>query len=175
MFGRKEDDKDPIEEVLEATEEIKVEEPELKNSPEEESAFAQLARLTADFQNYKKRVEKDRTLWMDRSCMDVLLPLLAVVDNFDRALQDAQKNENQETFKDWIKGFEMIRKALYDFLAQQKVTIIEQVQTFDPLIHEAIMQVESDDHESEQVVQVLQAGYMYKDKVLRTAKVSVAK
>lgn len=175
MFGRKKDFKDPVQEGSETNKEKEVSENVSEETQEQESALSQLARLTADFQNYKKRVEKDRALWMDRSSMDLLLPLLSVVDDFDRALQDAQKNENQEMFQEWIKGFAMIRKALYDFLAQQKVVVIEQVKTFDPLLHEAVMQIESSDHESGDVVQVLQTGYMYKDQVLRTAKVSVAK
>lgn len=175
MFGRKKDFEEPVQEASENIEETKENENEAQESQEEESALSQLARLTADFQNYRKRVEKDRALWMDRSRMDVLLPLLAVVDDFDRALQDAEKNEDKEKFQSWIKGFEMIRTALYDFLAQQKVVVIEQVKTFDPLLHEAVMQVESADHESGEVVQVMQTGYMHKDQVLRTAKVSVAK
>lgn len=175
MFGRKKDFEEPIEEVSENIEQKEEKESEAQGTQQEESALAQLARLTADFQNYKKRVEKDRALWMDRSRMDVLLPLLSVVDDFDRALKDAQSGEDQERFQNWIKGFEMIRTALYGFLAQQKVVVIEQVQTFDPLLHEAVMQVESPDHESGAVVQVMQTGYMHKDQVLRTAKVSVAK
>lgn len=175
MFGRKKDIEESAQEAAEASTEKEIKDISSEQTQEQESALAQLARLTADFQNYKKRVEKDRTLWMDRSSMDLLLPLLAVVDDFDRALQDAQKNEDQEKFQEWIKGFAMIRKALYDFLAQQKVVVIEQVQTFDPLLHEAVMQLESSDHESGDIVQVLQTGYLYKDQVLRTAKVSVAK
>ncbi len=175
MFGKKKDFKEPVQEGSENIEEKEIKDSSIEQTPEEENALAQLARLTADFQNYKKRVEKDRAMWMDRSSMDLLLPLLSVVDDFDRALQDAEKNKNQETLQEWIKGFAMIRKALYDFLAQQKVVVIEQVQTFDPLLHEAVMQVESADHKSGDVVQVMQTGYMYKDKVLRTAKVSVAK
>lgn len=172
MFDRKEDFHQSVEEGSESIEKKEIEQ---QNNQEQESAHAQLARLTADFQNYKKRVEKERTVWMDRSRMDALLPLLSIVDDFDRALQDAQKNDGQELFQNWIKGFEMIRKALYDFLAQQKVVVIEQVKTFDPNLHEAIMQVESADHESGDIVQVLQTGYLYKDQILRTAKVSVAK
>lgn len=172
MFDRKEDFHQSVEEGSESTEKKEIEQ---QDNQEQESAHAQLARLTADFQNYKKRVEKERTVWMDRSRMDALLPLLSIVDDFDRALQDAQKNDGQELFQNWIKGFEMIRKALYDFLAQQKVVVIEQVKTFDPNLHEAIMQVESADHESGDIVQVLQTGYLYKDQILRTAKVSVAK
>jgi molecular chaperone GrpE len=174
MFGRKENEEELVEEVAESTQEQEAKKTEEFKSSVEEAVQDQLVRLGADFQNYKKRVEKDRTLWIDRSRMDVLLPLLTIVDNFDRALHDDQKNEEQ-SFKDWIKGFEMIRKSLYDFLAQQKVVIIEQMQTFDPTLHEAVMQVESADHASGDIVQVLQAGFMYKDQVLRAAKVSVAK
>lgn len=135
----------------------------------------QLARLTADFQNHKKRIEKDQLLWSDRAKSDVFVPLLAVVDDFDRALLDAQKSEQSETFKEWIKGFEMISKALYSLLAAQKVTPIEQTTTFDPYLHEAVVQVESADHESGAIVDVLQKGFMFKETVLRTAKVTVAK
>jgi molecular chaperone GrpE len=175
MFGRKNNEDESVKEESEAVEEQEVKEVEVQESQVDEAAQEQLARLSADFQNYKKRVEKDRTLWIDRSRMDVLLPMLSVVDNFDRALNDAKKNDEQEAFKNWVQGFEMIRKALYDFLAQQKVVVIEQMQTFDPMLHEAVMQVESADHQSDDIVEILQAGFMYKDKVLRTAKVTVAK
>lgn len=174
MFSRKENSDKPQEEAAEQTNENQEKEVVEKEVFEQESAQAQLTRLSADFQNYKKRVEKDRTLWMNRSRMDLLLPLLAVVDDFDRALEDAQKQDEQEAFAQWVQGFEMIRKALYDYLAKQHVTVIEQVQTFDPMLHEAVMQVPSEEHESGAVVQVMQRGFMFKDQVLRTAKVSVA-
>jgi molecular chaperone GrpE len=135
----------------------------------------QLARLTADFQNYRKRTEKDRVLWVDRSRADVLLPLLDVVDNFDRALEDAKKNDEQGSFEEWVKGFELIRKSLYEFLAAQKVVPIEQVQVFDPHLHEAVVQLEVPDYRSGDIVEVMQKGFMFKERVLRTAKVSVAK
>ena len=135
----------------------------------------QLARLTADFQNYRKRTEKDRVLWVDRSRADVLLPLLDVVDNFDRALEDSKKNDDQGSFEEWVKGFELIRKSLYEFLAAQKVVPIEQVQVFDPNIHEAVVQLEVPDYRSGDIVEVMQKGFMFKERVLRTAKVSVAK
>ena len=175
MFGRKKDSEEPIKETTEKVEIEKTQGEEVQELQEDSAAKDQLARLTADFQNYKKRVEKDRSLWIDRSRMEVLLPLLAVVDDFDRALQGAQNNDDQTAFTEWVKGFEMIRKSLYDVLSQQKVVVIEQIKTFDPTIHEAVMQVESDDHESGEIVQVMQSGFMYKNQVLRTAKVSVAK
>lgn len=135
----------------------------------------QLARLTADFQNYRKRVDKDRAVWTDRSKIEVLVPLLAVYDNFERALEDAKKVDQNNEFKNWIQGFELIHKAFCDYLLSQKVTVIEQMHTFDPHVHEAIMQVEVPDYRSGDIVAVMQKGFMYKDTILRTAKVSVAK
>ena len=138
----------------------------------------QLARLTADFQNYKKRVEKDRQSWIDRAHIDVLLPLLDIVDNFDRAFEDAKKETHQEresAVREHIKGFELIHKLFYTFLTQQKVVPIEQVSVFDPYLHEAVAQVEVPDFRTGDIVQVFQNGFKYKDTVLRTAKVSVAK
>ncbi len=131
------------------------------------------ARLTADFQNYKKRSETDKLMWIDRSRCDVLGGILSIVDNFDRALEEAQATQN-ESLASWLVGFELIHKALYEFLASQKVTAISQVTVFDPTLHEAVMQVESPDHHSGQIVKVFEKGFMYKDMVLRTAKVSVA-
>ena len=137
----------------------------------------QLARLTADFQNYKKRVDKDRLSWIDRSHCEVLLPLLEVVDNFDRAFEDAKKaNEHEQgALREHIKGFELIHKMFYSYLTTQKVTAIEQMSTFDPHIHEAVVQVDVPDYRSGDVVTVFQKGFMYKETILRTAKVSVAK
>lgn len=135
----------------------------------------QLTRLTADFQNYRKRIEKDRITWADRSKIEVLIPLLAVYDNFERALEDAKKVDQEVVFKNWIQGFELIHKTFCEYLVSQKVTFIEQMHTFDPHIHEAIMQVEVPDYRSGDIVTVMQKGFMYKDIVLRTAKVSVAK
>ncbi len=131
------------------------------------------SRLTADFQNYKKRAESDKYLLIDRSRSEVLLAMLSIVDNFDRALLEAQANQN-EALHSWLVGFELIHKALYEFLASQKVTVIAEVTTFDPNIHEAIMQVQDDAYASGSIVKVFEKGFMYKDQVLRTAKVSVA-
>ena len=174
--------------IPEEYEETRVEENETKNdqsSSEEKASRAcleelgiaqdQLARLTADFQNYRRRVDKDRAGWNDRSKIEVLVPLLAVYDNFERALEDAKKVDQNVEFKNWIQGFELIHKAFSEYLLSQKVTVIEQMHTFDPHVHEAIMQVEVPDYRSGDIVTVMQRGFMYKDTVLRTAKVSVAK
>ncbi len=133
-----------------------------------------LVRLGADFQNYKKRVEKDRSHWAHMIQSEMILDLLPVIDNFDRALEEAQKEESAEDAK-WLEGINMIHKAFYDYLKKQDVAVIEQMQTFDPELHEALMQVESEDHKEGDIVQVLQRGFTLKGKVIRPAKVSVCK
>lgn len=139
------------------------------------SVKEQLVRLGADFQNYKKRTEKDRAEWSSSAQAAVLLELLPLVDDFDRALSEAQKEGVNPEFAQWLAGFELIHKALYELLKNRKVEPIDQITTFDPELHEALMQVESEEHESGQIVQIMQRGFTFNGKVLRPAKVSVAK
>lgn len=135
----------------------------------------QLVRLGADFQNYKKRIEKDRAEWTQSAQAQIILALLPLIDDFDRAIEEAQKDGINPEFAQWLAGFELMHKAFNEFLKNQQVEPIDQVTTFDPEKHEALMQVESDDHESGEIVQVMQRGFLLKGKVLRPAKVSVAK
>lgn len=131
-------------------------------------------RISADFDNYKKRMEKERLFWMHSAQSAIINDLLAIVDDFDRASAQAHatlKPEQQE----WMAGFDLIGKALYKMLTKYEVKEITYHATFDPLYHEAIAHVESPEHESGAIVQVLQKGFMHKDQVLRPAKVSVAK
>lgn len=132
-------------------------------------------RIAADFENYKKRVERDRASWTQMAQSDVILALLPIVDDFDRALEAHRKQEHSEELNTWLAGFELINKALYKFLTTHNVTEIVQIIQFDPEFHEAIAQVESPVHEAGQIVSVVQKGYMHKDQVLRPARVTVAK
>lgn len=131
-------------------------------------------RLGADFQNYKKRIEKDRVEWMDKSKADILVGILPIVDNFDRALEEARLAQNEQ-LHEWLKGFELINKILYDFLKEQGVEQIAQNKVFDPTLHEAVAQLDSTDHKSGDIIDLFEKGFSYKGKVLRTAKVTVAK
>ena len=131
-------------------------------------------RLGADFQNYKKRMEKDRIEWVDKSKADLLVGFLQIVDNFDRALEEARHVQNEQ-LEEWLKGFELINRVLYDFLKEQGVEPIAQNEVFDPVLHEAIAQLESSDHTTGQIVDVFEKGFTHKGKMLRTAKVTVAK
>lgn len=130
--------------------------------------------LTADFQNYKKRIVQERTDWAHDAQKLVFLDLLAVIDNFERALDQEKKRENAEGVA-WLAGFEMIYQSLEKLLNKFGVQEITDFSVFNPKYHEALVQVESSKHKSGAVVQVLQKGYIMHDKVIRPATVSVAK
>ncbi len=130
--------------------------------------------LTADFENYKKRVNSERTDWAHDAQKKVFLDILEVIDNFERALDQEKKRESAEGVS-WLAGFEMIYQSLEKVLTKYGVQEITDFSVFNPKYHEALVQVESADHASGSVVQVLQKGYTMYDKVIRPATVSVAK
>lgn len=133
------------------------------------------ARLQADFENYKRRQEKERAQWYSSAQSMIFVDLLSIVDDFERALAEADKqSQTRAQLEQWFTGFALIEKSLHKLLAKFGVTAMADETTFDPEKHEAIMQVDSD-KESGSIVGVLQKGYMFKDAVLRPAKVSVAK
>ncbi len=132
-------------------------------------------RISADFENFKKRTLREKTTWIEEAQADVVLNLLDTVDNFDRALSQPVVSENDAKFGVWLQGFEMIRKSLYDLLARYDVKAIAPHLPFDPQFHEAISQVDSSSVASGEIVDTVQKGFMIKDRVLRVAKVVVAK
>jgi molecular chaperone GrpE len=127
--------------------------------------------LNADFQNYKRRQEKERGLWMHGAQAQILKELLSIVGDFDRALAQSTTAGAEEH---WRQGFEMIRASLYKLLAKFDVVEITQNTEFNPEIHEAIAMIESPSHPSGSIVDVVEKGFMFKDQVLRPAKVTVA-
>ncbi|MBD3366664.1 MAG: nucleotide exchange factor GrpE [Candidatus Eisenbacteria bacterium] len=132
-------------------------------------------RALADLENYKRRVERERRRWSREAKEEVILPLLEVIDNFERAVACDVPNapEPDDPFR---QGVEMILKHLKSVLAAQGVEPIEACGArFDPNIHEAVQQVESDEHESEEIVSELQRGYTMGDRLLRCSRVVVAK
>ena len=130
--------------------------------------------VSADMQNYKRRMEKEQITWTRRAQEGVLAQLLPIVDDFDRALAEQKKHAGDQDLSAWMVGFEMISKELYKFLKSVHVTEIAEMTVFDPMLHEAIAQVESPDIASGDIVEVVQKGYMLGDQVLRPAKVVVA-
>lgn len=133
-----------------------------------------LQRLSADFENFKKRVERDRLSWTDTLEAEFIKELLPVVDDFDRAIDELQKSQLSPDESSRLTGFTLIAKALQKFLMTHNVQEITELTTFDPLFHEAVTMVAMPDHKSGEIIAVLQKGYKYKDAVLRPAKVAVA-
>jgi len=136
---------------------------------------SQFLRSNADFENFKRRMEKEQAQWYQTAQAQLLLELLNVVDDFDRAFEGAQKQKVSEELAGWFKGFELIYKSLHRILQKYEVQEIEQMTEFDPNLHEALAQIDSPEHESGQIVDVMQKGYTFKGQVLRPAKVSVAR
>jgi molecular chaperone GrpE len=162
--------------------------PELERCAAELAASRQqLLRSRADLENLIRRVEKERARFVSVGQRAVLLDLLSVVDDFDRALRDHSPQElaadlasEREVAQDktvWLAGFSLIRSSLYKLLENYGVTPMSQAQYahFDPHFHEAIMHSESAGHKRGDIVHVLLNGFMLGDQVLRPAQVSVAK
>jgi molecular chaperone GrpE len=130
-----------------------------------------LVRRQADFENYRKRVEKERHADRHRGVELLIDHLLPVLDAFDRALGEHGNSVSEEHRK----GFELIRRQLWDALSKQGLVRIEAVgKEFDPHQHHAIERVETSEHPDGTVISELQPGYRFHDRVLRAAMVRVA-
>jgi len=129
-------------------------------------------RARAEFSNYKKRVEGERQRIYKDAASDVLKRYLPVIDDLERALKNQPQDGEGAT---WAGGIDLVYRKMLSILEAEGITLIEaEGQTFDPNLHEAIVQSESDEHESDQVIEVLEQGYMVGDRVLRPARVRVA-
>lgn len=151
--------------------EEKKEEKPKELTPEEREALYidRLKRLMAEFDNYRKRNEKEKLEIYDRASSNLLAEMLPIVDNFERAL------EAETTDKAFYEGVKMIYKQLMTTLEKAHVKVIEaKGKTFDPNFHNAVMHIEDDSYGENEVVEELQKGYLYKDKVLRYSMVKVA-
>ena len=127
-------------------------------------------RQMAEFENFRKRTEKEKAQMFETGAMSVIGKILPVVDNFERGLNAVPEGE-QDSFAE---GMNMIYKQLMTELEAIGVKPIEAVGTeFNPDFHNAVMQVESDEYESGIVAQELQKGYMYRDTVVRHSMVAV--
>ena len=130
-----------------------------------------LKRQMAEFDNFRKRTEKEKTQMFDMGARTIIEKILPVVDNFERGLAAVSEDEKESAFVD---GMDKVYKQLLTELDAAGVKPIEAVgKEFDPEFHNAVMQVESDEYESGVVAQELQKGYMYKDSVVRHSMVAV--
>ncbi len=159
-------------EEQEAKEESKEEEKGGQEEPEED-ADRKYLRLMADFQNYKRRVEKEKKDLYSYANEKIMSDLLEVLDNFERALdQDAAAAaDGGAGFKE---GMEMIFKQLNDVLKKEGLEEINALgEDFDPNLHNAVMTEETEEYESGKVSEVMQKGYTLKGKVIRPSMVKV--
>jgi molecular chaperone GrpE len=130
-----------------------------------------LLRQAAEFDNYRKRVERERKDWAQFAAVDFVQDLLPVIDDFERALQiDAPGSES------YRQGLEIIHRALMEMLRKRGVTPIEAVgTTFDPQIHQAVAYDEAPNRRDGEVMEQFTRGYRLGDKLIRPAMVKVAK
>jgi molecular chaperone GrpE len=130
-----------------------------------------LLRRQADFDNYRKRVEKERSEDSRRSTARVIEGLIPVVDSFEQALALHREPE----YENYRKGFELIHKQLIDNIAKLGAERIDPIgMTFDPHLHQAMDRTETKDKDEGTILQVFQPGYLFHGRVLRPAMVRVA-
>lgn len=129
-------------------------------------------RTQADFDNFRKRTQKEKEDFAKYASSKLITELLPIIDNFDRAITAAGDIADTDSF---AKGVGMIFRQLEGVLKSEGLEPMDTVgQPFNPEFHQAIMQVESDEHEEGIVVEEVQKGYMLKDRVLRPAMVKVS-
>ena len=179
------DDKEPLEDASEANEpedQAATEEKKKglfskkeKKDPLKEKVDElndKVMRQMAEFENFRKRTDKEKAQMFEQGQANVLEKLLPVIDNFERGLAAVPEAEKEGAFAD---GMNKIYKQLMKQMEDLGVTPIEAVgKEFDPNLHNAVMQVESADYESGFVAQELQKGYMFHDTVLRHSMVAVS-
>lgn len=140
-----------------------------QNTEDEEDANTKFLRLMADFQNYRKRADKEKSEIYARANENIMLGLLTVIDNFERAIEHESKDEK------YAEGMQLIFKQLIDVLKASGLEEIKALdEDFDPNIHNAVMTCDSDEHESGKVVEVLQKGYLLNGRLLRASMVKVS-
>ena len=177
----------------ETKEELKQEEVQtevvVEETPKEESLEEKVARLEqqlkdsedkyyrvhADFENIKKRLEKEKYQAIDFASEKFAKDLLAPIDSLEMALQSANVSLDAAELLGKLKeGIELTIKNFNSTFEKHNISKIETDGEFDPNVHNAVMQVDSENHESGQIVSELQKGYMLKDRLLRPSMVSIA-
>ena len=132
-------------------------------------------RVHADFENIKKRLEREKYQAIDYASEKFAKDLLAPIDSLEMALQSANVNLDAAELLGKLKeGIELTIKNFNTTFEKHNISKIETDGEFDPNVHNAVMQVDSENHESGQIVSELQKGYMLKDRLLRPSMVSIA-
>jgi molecular chaperone GrpE len=167
-----------VAELLATRSELRRVEGELKKSAEErQDLLEKLARRQADFDNFRKRTERERSETYNRALGEVVRRLLPVLDNLQRALETERSLQAEESneFRHFLQGVELINRQFGGMLEGLGVEVVPTVgELFDPHIHEAVSTEETDEVEPDTIVQEMQRGYRLGDKLLRPAMVKVA-
>ncbi len=140
---------------------------------EREEYLEMLKRVQAESENFRKRMVREQTQVVEFATQNMICELLPLVDNLERAIEAAGGVKDIEQLKE---GVHMIYEQLKSILAQTGLEAIEpKEEPFDPQLHEAVLQVESDEHEENTVIDVVQKGYCLKGRVIRPAMVKVTR
>ena len=171
-------DNESTTEQAEVVEDVEVSEDANANSELEqarvqaEENYQRLLRVQADFDNFRRRARAEKEDFAKYASLKLIEQLLPIVDNFDRALSSSKETKD---FDALVKGLDMTHRSIDQLLTAEGLKPIEAVgQPFNPEFHQAVMQVESEEHEEGIVVEELQKGYILKDKVIRPAMVKVS-
>ena len=157
------------EQAEETAEEVKEEKEDAAAKAEDEALNVKYMRLMADFQNFKRRTEKEKSDIYAFANEKIVLELLNVIDNFERALEHSAEGDS------FAEGMNMIFKQLQGVLEKAGVSEINaQGEDFDPNFHNAVMTEDSEEYESGKVTAVLQKGYILNNKVIRPSMDKVA-
>jgi len=163
----KEEKKEREKEIEELKKKMEEKEKELREHHD------RLLRVAADFDNYKKRAAREKEEWVKFANEDLIKSILPFVDNLERAVNHSEKTEDIQSL---VEGIKLTVQQLLQTLNRFGVSPIESLgKPFDPAMHEAMLVVETDQHEPNRVVEEFQKGYLLNDRLLRPATVSVSK
>jgi molecular chaperone GrpE len=163
----KEDKKEEEKETEELKKKLEEKEKEAKEH------YDRLLRMAADFENYKKRAVREKEEWTKFANEDLIKGILPFIDNLERAVNHSEKTED---FQSLVEGIKLTVQQLLKTLNKFGVSPIESLgKPFNPAVHQAMLVVETDQHEPNQVVEEFQKGYLLNDRLLRPATVSVSK
>lgn len=169
----------PISQATEETSQVSMQEFQQLNKELEETRqksnenFEGWQRERADFSNYRKRIDREQGLLTQTITGDIIKRYLIIIDDLERALKLRPQDGDGAL---WAEGIELIYRKLTNILEQEGITRIPaEKEEFDPTRHEALSYEESPDHSSNQIIEVIEQGYMHGDRVLRPARVRVAR
>lgn len=161
------------EQETEAAEDVSLEDQLTQAKTEAAEYLDGWQRARAEFANYKKRVERETEEARQRIVSEILLQYLSIMDDLERALENAPENHD---IQEWVSGIELIHQKFEMLLEAEGVESIEaEGERFDPNLHEAISYEDTEDHEGGSIIDVTQRGYKIGDRIIRPAMVRVAK